>query len=107
MGDPPDYEPDSEKSVAAIATRTGRTPDEVAYDYIIEENQYLYFPVVNYVTGDHEPKRGESLLLPLPCGLPYAIQRLGHAPPGLSPVRALLIRVPLGPCPWLRRLRRR
>src|SRR5271170_3773195 len=57
MGDPPDYEPDSEKSVAAIATRTGRTPDEVAYDYIIEENQYLYFPVVNYVTGDHDPIR--------------------------------------------------
>ena len=57
MGDPPDYEPDSEKSVAAIATRTGRTPDEVAYDYIIEENQYLFFPVVNYVTGDHEPIR--------------------------------------------------
>jgi len=57
MGDPPDYEPDSEKSVAAIATRTGRTPDEVAYDYIIEENQYLFFPVVNYVTGNHEPIR--------------------------------------------------
>jgi N-acyl-D-aspartate/D-glutamate deacylase len=29
----------------------------VAYDYIIEENQYLYFPVVNYVAGDHEPIR--------------------------------------------------
>jgi N-acyl-D-amino-acid deacylase len=58
MGDPPDYEPDSEKSVAAIATRTGRTPDEVAYDYITEaEGQYLYFPVVNYVVGDHEPIR--------------------------------------------------
>jgi N-acyl-D-aspartate/D-glutamate deacylase len=55
MGDPPDYEPGAEKSVAAIAARTGRTPDEVAYDYIVEENQYLYFPVVNYVTGDHEP----------------------------------------------------
>jgi hypothetical protein len=50
-------------------------------------------------------KRGEPLLLPLPCGLPYAVQRLGHALPGLSPVRALLIRVPLSPCPWLRRLR--
>src|SRR5262249_10356366 len=57
MGDPPDYEPDPEKSVAMIATRTGRTPDEVAYDYIIEEKQYLYFPVVNYVMGDHEPIR--------------------------------------------------
>jgi N-acyl-D-aspartate/D-glutamate deacylase len=57
MGDPPDYESGAEMSVAAIARRTGRTPDEVAYDYIIEENQYLYFPVVNYVPGDHEPIR--------------------------------------------------
>jgi N-acyl-D-amino-acid deacylase len=29
----------------------------VTYDYIIEENQYLYFPVVNHVAGDHEPIR--------------------------------------------------
>ncbi len=57
MGNPPDYEPGPEKSVAAIAQREGRTPEEVAYDYILEEGQYLYFPVVNYVTGDHEPIR--------------------------------------------------
>jgi N-acyl-D-amino-acid deacylase len=57
MGNPPDYEPGPEKSVAAIAQRTGRTPDEVAYDYMVEENQYLYFPVVNYTVGDHEPIR--------------------------------------------------
>ena len=35
-------------------------------------------------------ERGELLLLPLPCGLPYALQRLGHAFPVLCPVRALL-----------------
>ena len=58
MGDPPDYEPAPEKSVAAIAAREGRTPDEVAYDYITDaDNRYLYFPVVNYVDGDHEPIR--------------------------------------------------
>jgi N-acyl-D-aspartate/D-glutamate deacylase len=58
MGDPPDYEPAPEQSVTAIAAREGRTPDEVAYDYITEaEGQYLYFPVVNYVVGDHEPIR--------------------------------------------------
>ena len=56
MGDPPDYEPAPEKSVAAIAAREGRPPDEVAYDYITGgDGQYLYFPVVNYVTGDHAP----------------------------------------------------
>src|SRR6266576_3298931 len=57
MGNPPDYEPGPEKSVAAIAARTGKSTDEVAYDYILEEGQYLYFPVVNYVVGDHEPIR--------------------------------------------------
>ena len=57
MGNPPDYEPGPEKSVGAIAAREDRTPDEVAYDYMLEDGQYLYFPVVNYVTGDHEPIR--------------------------------------------------
>jgi N-acyl-D-aspartate/D-glutamate deacylase len=55
MGNPPDYEPGPEKSIANIAARTGRPPDEVAYDIMLEEGQYLYFPVVNYVTGDHGP----------------------------------------------------
>jgi N-acyl-D-amino-acid deacylase len=56
MGNPPDYEPAPEKSVANIAAREGRTPDEVAYDYITGgDGQYLYFPVVNYVSGDHAP----------------------------------------------------
>jgi N-acyl-D-aspartate/D-glutamate deacylase len=55
MGNPPDYEPGPEKSVAAIAKREGRSCEEVAYDYMLGEAQYLYFPVVNYVTGDHAP----------------------------------------------------
>ena len=37
------------------------------------------------------------LLLPLPCSLSYAVQRLDHASPALRPVRALLVRVSLGP----------
>jgi N-acyl-D-amino-acid deacylase len=58
MGDPPDYEPADEMSVATIAAREGRTPDEVAYDYLTgAENRYLFFPVVNYVSGDHEAIR--------------------------------------------------
>src|SRR5258708_10430704 len=59
------------------------------------------------IDTDMVEERGELFLLPLPCGLPYAAQRLGHASPALSPVRALLIRVPLGPRPWLHQLRRR
>src|SRR5262245_41242848 len=57
------------------------------------------------VDADVVEECGEPLLLPLPCGLPYALQRLCHALPSLCPVRALLARVPLGPRPWLHRLR--
>src|SRR5215813_9862182 len=51
------------------------------------------------VDADVVEECGEPLLLPLPCGLPYALQRLCHALPSLCPVRALLARVPLGPRP--------
>ncbi len=50
-------------------------------------------------------QRGEPLLLPLPCCLPYALQPLGHTFPVLRPARAWLARVSLGPRPWLHRLR--
>src|SRR4030088_868235 len=59
------------------------------------------------VDVDMVEKRGEPLLLPLPCGLPYAVPRMGHALPGLGPVRALLIRAPLCLSPWPPRLRYR
>jgi hypothetical protein len=51
-------------------------------------------------------KRDEPFLLVMPCGLPYALQRLGHTYPVLRPERALLARIPLGPCPSLHQLRR-
>jgi hypothetical protein len=59
------------------------------------------------IDADVVEERGEPFLLPLSCRLPYALQRLGHACPVLRPARALLARVPLGPRPWLHRLRRR
>ncbi len=62
MGNPPDYEPPPEASIAAIAKRGNRSPDEVAYDYLTEaEDRFLFFPVTGYTTGDHEPIR-EMLL---------------------------------------------
>jgi len=57
------------------------------------------------IDADVVEECSEPLLLPLPCGLPYALQRLCHALPSLCPVRALPARVPLGPRPWLHRLR--
>jgi len=58
-------------------------------------------------SADVMEERGEPLLLVSPCGLSYALQRLGHAFPVLRPARALLARVPLGPGPSLHQLRRR
>jgi hypothetical protein len=52
-------------------------------------------------------KRGEPLLLPQPCGCPYALHTCGHAVPARCPERAWLARLSLGPAPSLHRLRRR
>ncbi|MEN8182938.1 MAG: amidohydrolase family protein [Myxococcota bacterium] len=65
LGDPPDYEPAPEKSVAAIAKREGRSPEEVTYDLLLgrEGHELLYFPLLNYAQFDFEPIR-EMLLHP-------------------------------------------
>ncbi len=55
LGDPPDYEPDQSRSIEAMAARTNLTPEEFCYDYLTGENgdRMLYYPVTNYVFGDH------------------------------------------------------
>jgi N-acyl-D-aspartate/D-glutamate deacylase len=53
LGDPPDYEPPAERSVAAMAARQGRKPAEVAYDLLLEKGgkTILYRPLSNYTYG--------------------------------------------------------
>jgi N-acyl-D-aspartate/D-glutamate deacylase len=53
LGDPPDYEPEASTSVAAIAVREGRSPAEVAYDVMLEDDGrgLLYLPTLNFSGG--------------------------------------------------------
>jgi N-acyl-D-aspartate/D-glutamate deacylase len=54
LGDPPDYEPPPERSIAALAAEAGISPAAYAYDYLTGEDgsRMLFFPVVNYNNGD-------------------------------------------------------
>jgi len=57
FGDPPDYEPHPDKSIAAEATRRGMRPEELAYDLMMERDgrAILYHPMTNYTGGDMAP----------------------------------------------------
>ncbi|WP_334143289.1 N-acyl-D-amino-acid deacylase family protein [Rhabdothermincola sp.] len=57
MGDPPDYEPPPESSVAAQAAREGVSPWEKLYDLLRsgEGRELLNAPVLNYADGSLDP----------------------------------------------------
>ena len=59
LGEKPDYEPAPDRSIAAIAARTGRKPEDVAYDMLLENGgkTILYRPLSNYAHGDLESVR--------------------------------------------------
>ncbi len=59
LGDPPDYEPLPEKSVAAIAAREGRDPEAVIYDLMLEREgrALLMIAVYGYSRGSLESIR--------------------------------------------------
>ena len=54
LGDPANYEPGPEESFAALATARGCTPEEVAYDALLEKDgaALIYHPLFNYMCGD-------------------------------------------------------
>ncbi|MDT0509921.1 amidohydrolase family protein [Novosphingobium sp. MMS21-SN21R] len=53
LGDPPNYEPTPEESVEALARAKGVTPQEYAYDALLEQNgkALLFVPVAAYMQG--------------------------------------------------------
>jgi N-acyl-D-aspartate/D-glutamate deacylase len=52
--DPVNYTPAREDSIAAIAAREGRTPQDVAYDLLIEDEgrDFIFAALVNYANYD-------------------------------------------------------
>ena len=59
LGDPPDYEPPPERSVAAMAAARGMTPEALCYDLMLERDgrAILNRPLLNYADGDLEAIR--------------------------------------------------
>lgn len=53
LGDPPEYEQPPERSIAAMAASRGISPDELAYDLLLENGgrTYLYLAMANYADG--------------------------------------------------------
>jgi N-acyl-D-aspartate/D-glutamate deacylase len=54
FGNPPNYTPNKQDSISAIAAREGRSAPEVAYDMLIENDgaDFIYMTLSNYASGD-------------------------------------------------------
>ena len=60
LGEEPDYEPTPEHSLAALAKASNRSPAEIAYDVMMEEDGtgFIYLPILNYVDGNLDFVKG-------------------------------------------------
>ena len=59
LTDPPDYEPGDESSAAAEAGRSGVSPEEWVYDFLLGDHgaAMLYVPFLNYADGNLDATR--------------------------------------------------
>ena len=105
LGDPPDYEPPSSASIAGVAARTGRLPQEVALDWLLEDDgKALPLRPAGQLRGP-QPRR-----LPRdddePEHDPRPVRRRGALRPDLRRQHAQLPAHPLGQRPIPRRSHR-
>ena len=65
LGDPPDYEPAPDESIAALAERAGRDPADLLYDLLLEHDgrELLLRPLLGYSHFTQDPIR-EMVLHP-------------------------------------------
>jgi N-acyl-D-aspartate/D-glutamate deacylase len=63
LGDPPDYEPAPEHSIAARAAAAGVAPVELVYDTMLERDgrELMLFPLANFTEGNHDVVREMNL----------------------------------------------
>ena len=68
LGDPPDYAPGRERSVQALAEQAHRSPMELLYDLMLEEDgeAFLLYVVMNYPERDLGPVRD---MITHPCAV--------------------------------------
>ncbi len=59
MGNPPNYEPQREESIAAMAERAGCSPEALLYDVMLEKDgrELLLLPLLNYSEFNCDPIR--------------------------------------------------
>ncbi len=59
LGDPIEYEPSADQSIAASAARDGKDPRELAYEIMMSNDGkgMIYLPLLGYANGDLEPIR--------------------------------------------------
>lgn len=69
LGDPPDYEPTEDKTVAAIARARGTSPEAVMLDLMLADDGrgMIYLPFLNYAQGSLDPVK---TMLESPASLP-------------------------------------